>query len=110
LRRTQAGAFTLAQAIGLEELKALAGDPRAIEQRLPHPRMLLPEMPSVTVDELTAGGCAMDAGESAGVFGGGMVKVLPVDGVAGSREADCGDADAADCGAGVRRATPTTSE
>jgi tRNA pseudouridine55 synthase len=55
LRRTQAGAFTLAQAIGLEELKALAGDPRAIEQRLPHPRMLLPEMPSVTVDELTAG-------------------------------------------------------
>jgi tRNA pseudouridine55 synthase len=55
LRRTQAGAFTLAQAITLEGLKALAGDPCAIEQRLPHPRMLLPEMPSVTVDELTAG-------------------------------------------------------
>ena len=55
LRRTQAGAFTLAQAIGLEELKALAGDTRAIEQRLPHPRTLLPEMPAVTVDELTAG-------------------------------------------------------
>jgi len=55
LRRTQAGAFTLAQAITLEELKRLAGDAGAIERRLPHPRTLLPEMPSVTVDELTAG-------------------------------------------------------
>jgi tRNA pseudouridine55 synthase len=55
LRRTQAGAFTLAQTIGLEELKRLAGDTGAIERRLPHPRTLLPEMPSVTVDELTAG-------------------------------------------------------
>jgi tRNA pseudouridine55 synthase len=55
LRRTQAGAFTLAQAIGLEELKALAGDAGAIERRLPHPRTLLPEMPAVTVDEQTAG-------------------------------------------------------
>jgi tRNA pseudouridine55 synthase len=55
LRRTQAGAFTLAQAITLDELKALAGDVGAIERRLPHPRTLLPEMPSVTVDELTAG-------------------------------------------------------
>jgi tRNA pseudouridine55 synthase len=55
LRRTQAGAFTLSQAISLEELKTLAGDPSAIERRLPHPRTLLPEMPSVTVDELTAG-------------------------------------------------------
>jgi len=55
LRRTQAGAFTLAQAIGLDELKALAGDGCAIERRLPHPRTLLPEMPAVTVDEQTAG-------------------------------------------------------
>jgi tRNA pseudouridine55 synthase len=55
LRRTQAGAFTLAQAIGLDELKALAGTPEQIEQRLPHPRTLLPEMPSVTVDEQAAG-------------------------------------------------------
>jgi len=55
LRRTQAGAFTLAQAIGLDELKALAGRPEEIERRLPHPRTLLPEMPSVTVDEQTAG-------------------------------------------------------
>jgi len=55
LRRTQAGAFTLAQAIGLDELKALVGQPGEIERRLPHPRTLLPEMPSVTVDEQVAG-------------------------------------------------------
>ena len=55
LRRNQAGAFTLAQAITLDDLKALAGDPGAIERRLPHPRTLLLEMPSVTVDEHTAG-------------------------------------------------------
>jgi tRNA pseudouridine55 synthase len=55
LRRTRAGAFGLAQAITLEELKALAGDSCAIERRLPHPRTLLPEMPSVTVDDYVAG-------------------------------------------------------
>jgi len=55
LRRTRAGAFTLAQAIPLEELKALAGVPCEMERRLPHPRTLLPEMPSVTVDETVAG-------------------------------------------------------
>ena len=53
LRRTQAGDFTLAQAIDLEELKSFA--PAAIEARLPHPRSLLPEIPSVIVDEQTAG-------------------------------------------------------
>jgi tRNA pseudouridine55 synthase len=55
LRRTQAGAFTLAQAIGMDELKGLAGEPEEIERRMPHPRTLLPEMPSVTVDEQAAG-------------------------------------------------------
>lgn len=55
LRRTQAGAFTLAQAIGLDELKGLAGARCEVERRLPHPRTLLPEMPSVTVDEYVAG-------------------------------------------------------
>jgi tRNA pseudouridine55 synthase len=55
LRRTQAGAFMLAQAIGLDDLKALAGEPGEIERRMPHPRTLLPEMPSVTVDEQMAG-------------------------------------------------------
>lgn len=55
LRRTQAGPFTLAQAIALDELKTLAATPTAIEHRLPHPRTLLPEMPSVTVDDQTSG-------------------------------------------------------
>jgi tRNA pseudouridine55 synthase len=53
LRRTQAGAFTLAQAIPLEELKAMTA--QEVEARLPHPQTLLPEMPAVTVSEQTAG-------------------------------------------------------
>jgi tRNA pseudouridine55 synthase len=53
LRRTQAGAFTLAQSLTVDELKALA--PAEIQVRLPHPRTMLPELPSVIVDELTAG-------------------------------------------------------
>lgn len=53
LRRTHAGPFTLADAITVDELKQLSCE--AIEARMPHPRSLLPEMPSVTVDEATAG-------------------------------------------------------
>lgn len=53
LRRTQAGPFTLVQAITLDELKSTPRE--QIEARLPHPRTLLPEMPSVVVDEGTAG-------------------------------------------------------
>jgi tRNA pseudouridine55 synthase len=55
LRRTQAGAFSLAQAISLDELKSLAANLPELERRLPHPRTLLPEMPSITVDEQTSG-------------------------------------------------------
>jgi tRNA pseudouridine55 synthase len=55
LRRTQAGDFTLADAITVDRLKELAGDTAAIEALLPHPRTLLPEMPSVTADEQLAG-------------------------------------------------------
>jgi tRNA pseudouridine55 synthase len=53
LRRTQAGPFTLAHTLAVDELKALT--PAEIEARLPHPRGMLPELPSVIVDELTAG-------------------------------------------------------
>jgi tRNA pseudouridine55 synthase len=53
LRRTQAGAFTLEQAITLDQLKAASI--AEIEALLPHPRTLLPEMPSVTVDDQLAG-------------------------------------------------------
>ncbi|MDE1161457.1 MAG: tRNA pseudouridine(55) synthase TruB [Acidobacteriaceae bacterium] len=52
LRRTRAGAFDLSHSITIEELKALT--PEEIAARLPHPRTLLPEMPSVTVDDSTA--------------------------------------------------------
>ena len=55
LRRTRAGAFSLAQAIAVDRLKALAGDAAAIEALLPHPRCMLVDMPSVTVDEQAAG-------------------------------------------------------
>ncbi|MES2392969.1 MAG: tRNA pseudouridine(55) synthase TruB [Acidobacteriota bacterium] len=53
LRRTQAGAFTLDQSITIADLKTLTRE--QIEARLPHPRLLLPDMPSVTIDEQTAG-------------------------------------------------------
>jgi len=53
LRRTRAGAFTLDQAISIDDLKRF-GVPE-IEERLPHPRTLLPEMPCITVDDQTAG-------------------------------------------------------
>jgi tRNA pseudouridine55 synthase len=59
LRRTQAGAFTLADVHTLEELEALAGDPTdnnaAIQALCVHPRALLPEMPAVTADALALG-------------------------------------------------------
>ena len=53
LRRTQAGLFTLEHAITVDDLKTLSV--AEIEARLPHPRSLLLDMPSVTVDEQTAG-------------------------------------------------------
>jgi tRNA pseudouridine55 synthase len=53
LRRTCAGAFTLKDAITIDQLKNSSA--AELEALLPHPRMLLPEMPSVTVDEQIAG-------------------------------------------------------
>ena len=55
LRRTQAGVFTLDQACSLDELARLAGDTDALTARCIHPRALLPEMPSVTADEVSLG-------------------------------------------------------
>lgn len=53
LRRTQAGPFSLEQAVTVDHLKSVSiAD---IEALLPHPRTLLPEMPSVTVDDQLAG-------------------------------------------------------
>jgi tRNA pseudouridine55 synthase len=53
LRRTRAGAFALDHAITLDQLKT--STPAELEALLPHPRTLLPEMPSVTVDDQLAG-------------------------------------------------------
>jgi tRNA pseudouridine55 synthase len=55
LRRTRAGAFTLADAHTLEELEALAGNAEALEGLCIHPRTLLPEMPAVAGDDLALG-------------------------------------------------------
>ncbi len=53
LRRTRAGLFTLAQAITVDQLKS--STPEHLADLLPHPRTLLPDLPSVTVDEQSAG-------------------------------------------------------
>lgn len=55
LRRTQAGAFTLADAHSLDELDPLSGNIEALEALCIHPRFLLPEMPSVTGDTMVLG-------------------------------------------------------
>jgi tRNA pseudouridine55 synthase len=54
LRRVAAGPFTLAQAMTLEELsdQVAAG---TLDQKLPHPRTLLPELPATTADLWVAG-------------------------------------------------------
>jgi tRNA pseudouridine55 synthase len=54
LRRVAAGPFTLAQALTLEEIVArtAAG---TLEQSLPHPRTLLPDLPATTADLWIAG-------------------------------------------------------
>ena len=54
LRRVAVGPFTLDQARGLDELCAGAAD-GSLERMLPHPRTLLPELPSSTADAQTAG-------------------------------------------------------
>ncbi len=54
LRRVQAGEWTLEQAVTLDDLSAWAAE-STMEAHLPHPRMLLPQMPAVTVDAITAG-------------------------------------------------------
>ena len=55
LRRTQAGPFTLADALTLDTLDPLAGNIPALEALSLHPRAILPEMPSVTADPQVLG-------------------------------------------------------
>ena len=54
LRRVAAGPFSIDNALSLEELATLA-ETGEVEQHLPHPRTLLPELPSTTADNQTAG-------------------------------------------------------
>ena len=54
LRRTASGPFTLADALTMDEVDALAASGE-LAARLPHPRTLLPEIPAVTADEQTIG-------------------------------------------------------
>ncbi len=54
LRRVAAGPFYVEAALSLDELAALAQSGE-LERHLPHPRALLPELPSTTVDAHTAG-------------------------------------------------------
>ena len=54
LRRTAAGTFTLADAIPLETVEELAAAGE-LEERMPHPREILTELPAVTADVKTAG-------------------------------------------------------
>ena len=103
LRRTRAGVFSLAQAITVDDLKALAGMPGEIEQRLPHPRTLLREMPSITVDEQAAGRLRNGMQVNLPEFStASLVKVFtgPAE-LLRNCEASGGDADAADCRAGI---------
>jgi tRNA pseudouridine55 synthase len=55
LRRTRAGAFSLADAHTLDQLQPFAGDVPRLELLCIHPRTLLVEMPSVTGDDFSLG-------------------------------------------------------
>jgi tRNA pseudouridine55 synthase len=50
LRRTAAGPFTIDQALPLAEVESQG---TRIEQAMPHPRTLLPDLPSITADSAT---------------------------------------------------------
>jgi tRNA pseudouridine55 synthase len=77
LRRTRAGAFTLAEAHTLEELSPLAGNIEALEALCVHPRRLLLEMPSVTGDETALGRLRNGAQANLPEFSGApLVKVF----------------------------------
>ncbi|MBV8437871.1 MAG: tRNA pseudouridine(55) synthase TruB [Silvibacterium sp.] len=52
LRRIASGPFPIDQAIPLDEAESLAQENR-LQERMPHPRTILPELPSVTADGQT---------------------------------------------------------
>ena len=54
LRRTQAGPFTLQDSLTFDQMSALP-NVEALEQHMPHPRNILPDLPCVGADEITSG-------------------------------------------------------
>jgi len=81
LRRTRAGMFTLEDAHTLEDLEAMTGKSDAVETRLEavciHPRLLLPEMPSVSADTMALGRLRNGAQANLPEFSGAsLVKVF----------------------------------
>ncbi len=74
-----------------------------LKRLLPHPRTLLPEMPSVTVDDQLAGRLRNGMQVNLPEFSQApLIKVFTAsDGAAGDRSTDCRDADAADRGDGL---------
>jgi tRNA pseudouridine55 synthase len=52
LRRIASGPFSIDQAVPLGEAESLAREDR-LQDRMPHPRTILPELPSVTADNQT---------------------------------------------------------
>jgi tRNA pseudouridine55 synthase len=74
LRRTQAGVFALEQSWTLDSLDSLEGQ---VEATLLHPRSLLPEMPSVSGDDVVLGKFRNGAQANLAEFSdAGMVKVF----------------------------------
>ena len=77
LRRTRAGAFTLADARSLEQVADSSGDSRSLEMLCVHPRLLVPEFPSVTGDEAAIGRLRNGQQANLSEFSpAGMVKVF----------------------------------
>jgi tRNA pseudouridine55 synthase len=54
LRRTAAGPFTLAESLTLDSIEELV-NAGTLHAHMPHPRQILPELPSVTADEFSVG-------------------------------------------------------
>jgi len=75
LRRVAAGPFLIENAIPLASIEAQTGD--ALQEKMPHPRALLPELPSVTADVFSIGRLRNGATVNLPEFGSApMVKIF----------------------------------
>jgi tRNA pseudouridine55 synthase len=75
LRRVAAGPFLIEQAIPLAEIELLTAD--QLQEKMPHPRALLPELPSVTADAFSIGRLRNGAAVNLPEFGSApVVKIF----------------------------------